>query len=441
MQKTWAAINNRIQEGKAVVLTAEEVKEMAQVATAEEIVEEVDVVTTGTFGPMCSSGAFFNFGHPTPPIKMEEITLNEVPAYGGLAAVDAYLGATAQRRHEDTYGGAHVLEDLLQGKEVLLEARGRVTHCYPRPALKTYVHLQNLNEALLFNPRNAYQNYVVATNSSQRLLHTYMGTLLPNMENANYSTAGALSPLLNCPDFQTLGVGTRIFLGGTQGYIAGPGTQFHYDQSLPQGPGGTLAVMGDLKAMSSRYLKAASYTGYGVSLFVGLGIPIPILNADIARAVSIRNRDIRTSILDFGAGKKRVATIDYEQLQSGTICIQGQKIRTASLSSIPRAREIALALKEWIAQGEFFLTPPVEEFRKKTLRSLSLQEWPREGEKALSTTAEDCIHCGACTAVCSNGALTVRAPTFSLAYNREICNFCQACQEACPLQRLPGGYA
>ncbi|HOI48544.1 MAG TPA: homocysteine biosynthesis protein, partial [Prolixibacteraceae bacterium] len=88
--KTYEEINRKIKAGEAVVLTAEEVSEMARSCSPEEIAERVDVVTTATFGAMCSSGAIINFGHTTPPIRMEKIRLNGVPCYEGLAAVDSY---------------------------------------------------------------------------------------------------------------------------------------------------------------------------------------------------------------------------------------------------------------------------------------------------------------------------------------------------------------
>ena len=87
MAKTYEEINDKIRAGKAVVMTAEEVAELARTTPAKEIARKVDVVTTATFGAMCSSGAFLNFGHPTPGIRMETIELNGVRVSGGLAAV------------------------------------------------------------------------------------------------------------------------------------------------------------------------------------------------------------------------------------------------------------------------------------------------------------------------------------------------------------------
>ena len=224
MTKSYEEINEKIRKGKAVVLTAEEVSEMAKTMKPKEILEKVDVVSTATFGAMCSSGAILNFGHANPPIRMERIELNGVPVSGGLAAVDTYVGATDCNPQNPSYGGAHIIQDLIDGKNVTLEAWGKGTDCYPRKHIRTEINLDCINEAILMNPRNAYQNYNVAVNSTDRTLYTYMGTLLPRMKNASYSSAGELSPLLNDPECRTIGLGTRIFLCGTQGYVVWNGT-------------------------------------------------------------------------------------------------------------------------------------------------------------------------------------------------------------------------
>ncbi len=366
--KTYEEINRKIKAGKAVVLTAEEVSEMARTLSLEEIVERVDVVTTATFGAMCSSGAMINFGHASPPIRMEKIRLNGVPVYEGLAAVDAYIGATACDPENPGYGGAHVIQDLLEGKQVELEAWGKGTDCYPRKYIKTSISKDSVNELYLFNPRNAYQNYNVAVNTTKKLIHTYMGTLLPNMRNATYSTSGELSPLLNDPEMRTIGIGTRIFLGGTEGFVVWPGTQFNTskpvnEHGVPVSNARTLAVIGDLKEMSPEFIQAAYFDKYGTSLFVGIGIPIPILDAGIARRVSIRNEQIDTSVLDYGSpGTPKIGQVTYAELRSGFIKVGTQKVRTAPVASLSKARKIAELLKKAIQQGAFEITQPVKLF-------------------------------------------------------------------------------
>jgi len=367
IKKTYAEINAKIKSGTAVVLTAEEVSELAKELTPEEIVEKVDVVTTATFGAMCSSGAFINFGHSEPPIRMEKVTLNDVPVCSGLAAVDAYIGATEVNPNNSEYGGAHVIQDLIEGKDVKLKAWAKGTDCYPRKYIESTINRDNVNEFYLFNPRNAYQNYCVATNSTENTKYTYMGTLLPRLKNASYSTSGELSPLLNDPEMRTIGIGTRIFLGGTQGFVAWNGTQFHTTKEknghgIPTSNAATLAVIGDCKQMKSEYINAVSYKKYGISMFVGIGIPIPVLDADIAKRVSIRNEQIETTIVDYGDGNKVLGKTNYMDLRSGEIEIEGQKVRTAPVASLYKARKIANELKDWIVRGEFKIQEPIEQF-------------------------------------------------------------------------------
>ena len=94
MYKSIDDINERIHDGSVRVVTAEEMPDIVDELGVSGALREVDVVTTGTFGAMCSSGAFLNFGHPEIPIRMEKMWLNNVEAYAGIAAVDCYLGAT-----------------------------------------------------------------------------------------------------------------------------------------------------------------------------------------------------------------------------------------------------------------------------------------------------------------------------------------------------------
>lgn len=380
MPKTVAEINERIKKGEAVVLTAEEVIEFAEKHGIEKTAREVDVVTTGTFGPMCSSAAYFNLGHSKPRIKLGggTATLNGVPVYTGLAAVDVLLGATAMPADDPanevhpgkfSYGGGHVIEELAAGKDVRLTASAYGTDCYPRRSIDTVINLRSINEAVLFNPRNSYQNYNVAVNLSDKTIYTYMGTLKPGMANANYCSAGQLSPLLKDPLYKTIGIGSRIFLGGGIGYVAWQGTQFNPtvprgENGVPKRPAGTLAVIGDLKQMNARFLKGMSFLGYGTTLGVGIGVPIPVLSEEILRRALARDSEIFAPVVDYSSvypnrGPEVIAEVSYAELRSGFITVNGRKIPTASLSSLSRAREIAGTLKDWITRGSFLLTEPV----------------------------------------------------------------------------------
>ncbi|MCP4715906.1 MAG: hypothetical protein GY868_12380 [Deltaproteobacteria bacterium] len=380
MPKTIQEINQKIKKGKAVVVTAEEIIDIVAEKGIKKAAKEVDVVTTGTFGPMCSSGAYFNVGHTKPRIKLGggDCSLNDVPCYTGIAAVDVYLGATAVQNNDPKnsvypgafkYGGAHVIEDLVAGKSVRLKAQAYGTDCYPRQELDTMICLKDMNEAVLFNPRNCYQNYNVAVNLSDRVIYTYMGRLLPRLGNANYCSAGQLSPLMNDPLYKTIGIGTRIFLGGGDGYIVWNGTQHNpgvkrSKSGVPQVPAGTLAVMGDLKQMDAQWLRGASFTGYGSTLTVGIGVPIPVLNEDILKHTSVKDEDIVAPVVDYSVNYPEVkpgslAEVTYAELKSGSITISGKTVQTGGMSSYIKARKIAQLLKERIIKKDFLLTESV----------------------------------------------------------------------------------
>lgn len=377
--RTVDEINDRIKRGDAVVLTAEEMIKLAEESGIEVAAKEVDVVTSGTFGAMCSSGVFLNFGHADPPIKMTKCWLNDVPIYKGIAAVDGYLGATALSETRGfEYGGGHVIEDLVSGREIELRAESYGTDCYPRTHIETTITVNDLNQAILVNPRNCYQKYDAATNSTDRVLYTYMGTLLPNYGNVTFSGAGQLNPLCKDSNYETIGIGTRIFLGGGTGYIIGEGTQHS-----PQSGFGTLMVRGDLKKMNGRYLTGASFHRYGVTLYVGVGIPIPIINERVAATAASRDEDILVTIRDYGIPVRPdrrpiVGRASYAELRTGKVMINEKDVPSSSLSSYKMAGEIADALRKWITDGAFFLTKPVEplprlrEFKPLRLRKREL---------------------------------------------------------------------
>ena len=381
VRKSFQEINAKIQSGDVVVVTAEEMIGIVNDNGPEEAASQVDVVTTGTFAPMCSSGALINFGHSVPGIKASDVWVNGVRAYAGLAAVDCYIGVTEPHVDdplnkvypgEFAYGGGHVIQDLVAGESVDLRAEAYGTDCYPRRHLERRVTLAELTNAVLCNPRNGYQNYNTAVNSLKKTIYTYMGALKPEMGNANYCSAGQLSPLFNDPYYKTIGLGTRIFLGGGVGYVTWPGTQHkpsveRTPGGAPLRPAGTLWVMGDLKQMNSRWLVGVAIQGYGCSLSVGLGVPIPILDAEIAAYTGVSDEELFTQVIDYGAdypnGKSRsLAQVSYAELKSGHIVVDGITIPTVPLSSMVRAREIADTLKEWIRKGDFLLGEPQRTF-------------------------------------------------------------------------------
>ncbi len=376
MSKTYGEIKEKIQNRQAVVMTAEEVIEFVRNNGTKTAADEIDVVTTATFGTMCSSGAFLNVGHTKPKIKFGggSVTLNDVECYAGLAAVDLYVGATARiqngTRNDFSYGGGHVIHDLVAGKDVRLQAKAKPSTCYPREEIDKWINIKEIGHAALVNPRNAYQNYNVAVNKSEKTIYTYMGKLLPEISNANYSSAGQLSPLLNDPYYETIGIGTRVWVAGSKGYVFSSGTQHspHAERGkngVPVEGAGTLGISADMKCMDPDFISGTSFTQYGNSLAVGLGVPIPMLNENIAKNVSVKDSEIFAPVVDYShdypnATGKTLGKISYADLRSGEIEVCGKKIPTGSLSSYSKAVVIAEKLKSEIDKGKFLVQEPVE---------------------------------------------------------------------------------
>jgi len=446
MSKTINEINEKIKKGAVRVVRADEMTRIVKKLGPERAAEEVDVVTTGTFGAMCSSGAWLNFGHSEPPIKMTRVWLNDVEAYTGVAAVDAFIGATqVSEKYGLDYGGAHVIEDLLRGKPVVLRSVSYGTDCYPRKRIITEVRLEDLNTALLSNPRNGYQKYNAASNSTGRTKFTYMGKLLPSFGNVTYSGSGDLSPLSNDPEYRTIGTGTRVFIGGAQGYVTGPGTQHN-----PRSGFGTLAIQGDLKKMSAKYIRAATFSGYGCTLYVGLGIPIPVLDTDVAARTGVADSDIVTEIIDYGSphrDRPSLRKVTYAELKSGEVELAGKKVRTSPLSSFQKAKEIAEALKGWIAKGGFKLSEPVDTLpRQAVVRPLEIRSNGAPGGGApeipavpkgsrLGFDSDRCISCGQCLSLCPRAVFT-RDKDWRVGADRSLCDACGLCADACPVKAI-----
>ncbi|RPJ05326.1 MAG: hypothetical protein EHM28_12345 [Spirochaetaceae bacterium] len=392
--KTYDEINEKIKSRKAVVMTAEEVISYVDKKGLDAAAKEVDVVTTATFGPMCSSGCFLNFGHTTPRIRITEAWLDDVLVYSGIAAVDVYLGATQLRNSDPAnlyhpgefrFGGAHVIEKLVKGERIQLFGLSYGTDCYPRREIRTWLTIKDLNQAIMVNPRNCYQNYNVAINASDKTIYTYLGMLRPNMKNATYCSAGQLSPLLNDPFYETIGIGTPIWMAGARGIVYGEGTQHagnvpRSENGVPTEGAGTLALTADMKQMKPKFVRAISMVGYGVSLALGVGIPIPILSKDILKRTTISDRDIKAPVIDYSSDYpnrtgKTLAHASYEELKRGEITVAGKKVEVGSLSSYHTAVEIATLLADQIRRGDFLLNPPSQRLPvDKKFNSLKVKE-------------------------------------------------------------------
>ncbi|MFX1407180.1 MAG: homocysteine biosynthesis protein, partial [Promethearchaeota archaeon] len=194
------------------------------------------------------------------------------------------------------------------------------------------------------------------------------------------------------PNYETIGIGTRIFLGGGIGYVMGEGTQHS-----PENRFGSLFLKGDLKQMNQEYLRGVTYEKYGTSMFVGVGIPIPILNDGLAEKTAIKDKNIFTEVIDYGVPRRDrpvLRSVNYKELKEGMIDLDGKKIKCSSLSSLFFARKIAKELKKWIEEGRFLLNPPAERLPQDTkfkpMRQTSELKFVKDLKREAIICYEDC---------------------------------------------------
>jgi uncharacterized protein (DUF39 family) len=137
-----------------------------------------------------------------------------------------------------------------------------------------------------------------------------------------------------------------------------------------------------MKQMRPEFVRGTSFRGYGVSLALGVGVPIPILNEQILQRTCVCDRDILAPVIDYSMDYpqktgRTICHVSYEQLRSGEIEIDGRKIAVGSLSSYHKALEIANLLADEIRRGEFLLSAPLQPLPKDTaMKSLVIRKKP-----------------------------------------------------------------
>lgn len=60
----------------------------------------------------------------------------------------------------------------------------------------------------------------------------------------------------------------------------------------------------------------------------------------------------------------------------------------------------------------------------------------QNASQEVTRDTEKCIHCGACTAVCPTGALSVKRSDLSVDFNIQKCSVCELCVTACPTRAM-----
>ncbi|MCC7566483.1 MAG: methanogenesis marker 16 metalloprotein [Methanomicrobiaceae archaeon] len=289
--KTLYGIREKVEDGTAVVLTAEEFK--ARVREGERFAAaDVDVVTCGTCGVMSGTAAIFSIplaerGRFT---RASRIWLNKVPGFVGpcpnerLGLADLIVYATAHGGAE--YGGGHLFCDIVAGREVEVIAEtdaGRIERTVTR---------EDIPFARMMTTRSAYRNYLAMVNRRSTTVPTIfsvLGLRGPCLE-ASVSGCGEINPLENDPHMTTIRAGRRILLNGAAGGVMGEGTR-----STDEKP--NLGAFADMAGMNPAYMGGFVTSG-GPECWTSVAVPIPVLDDRQIAALSILDEAIPLPIAD-----------------------------------------------------------------------------------------------------------------------------------------------
>lgn len=159
MVHSIAEINEKINRGDAIVLTAQEVGDM--VKGGEDLtLKDVDVVTTATRAIMSGTYAVLSFpaAGPCSFIRAERAWINGVPASIGpcpnerLGIIDLMVFGTSHSHEKSDYGGGHLFRDLAEGKEVQVKVETNDGNSFT-----TALRLEDIPYARIFSTPQRFQ--------------------------------------------------------------------------------------------------------------------------------------------------------------------------------------------------------------------------------------------------------------------------------------------
>lgn len=313
MNNTIEKINQKIINGKANVLTAEEVTKLVMDGDTPSA-EDVDVVTTGTCGIMSGTAAIL---HLTAGVagsfkKAKKIYLNGVPGFPGpcpnewLGSVDLMIYGTAHSVNDHEYGGGFLFKDMVAGKEIEIEVES-----IHGEIIKSTTTLEEMGTAKMIGTRMAFKNYTAFVNPNQEPVSSIFHAI--DMEGPfkglSFSGCGEINPLQNDPLMKTICMGSRILLNGSEGFIMDNGTR-----STPEKP--NLMLTADMHDMNAHYLGGFK-TAAGPEIFDSVAIAIPITSQEVLERTFVKNADINLPVADIKGRHLPLTETNYGEMWDG----------------------------------------------------------------------------------------------------------------------------
>jgi len=294
-RKTVTEINEKIKKGEAVVLTAEEFKQM--VRNEEPVTaEDIDVVTCATCAIMSGTAAILSI-----PVaernefeRADKVWLNGIPAFPGpcpnerLGIVDVFVYGTARANHE--YGGGHLFREIVEGKQI--EVKVKVGTSDRNRIIERRISKEDLQFARMITTRSSFKNYMAFVNPEEgevRSIFSVRGLKGPYKE-ISVTGSGEINPLENDPLLKTVGIGTKIMVNGAMGYVIGEGTRSSREKP-------NLSVIADMHGMDAEFM-GGFVTSTGPECITSIAVPIPVISEEVFSNLKIMDEEIKLPIAD-----------------------------------------------------------------------------------------------------------------------------------------------
>jgi putative methanogenesis marker 16 metalloprotein len=378
MVRSISDIQNRIRQGTAVVLTSQEVCDLARSGEQAKL-EEVDVVTTATRAVMSGTYALLSFpvARPGSFRRAERIWINGVPGYVGpcpnenLGVVDLVVYGTDHSRDRPGYGGGHLFRELAEGIPAQVEVETG-SGC-----LQAEVSLEEMPYARLFGSRQAFKNYSAFVNPGREPVATIFHSrgFDPMCSGATFSGCGQINPLKNDPLLESTGVGTRVLINGAAGFVIGSGTRS--TREIPN-----LAGFADLHSMDPE-LMGGFMTSAGPECISSWAVPILVTSGTIHREITRLDREIGLPVKDVNTRK--------------TLCL-------ASYGEVWEGVDLEVEFDPRRCQGCT---------RCKVEEACPMDAVSFDGTRA-ELDLDRCFHCGLCASECTSGAFKCSLGSLSI---------------------------
>ena len=366
-RRNEASLRERQRQGQLRVRLAADWRALVAAVGLAEAYAETDVVVAADAGFSDQGSLHLHLGPTDPPIRLRDPSVGGVSAQAGGGAADLVLPIGGGLAEGSRRGGAQILAELLEGREVNLDSGGEGTRLQPRRELHTRLDLARIGGGRLLLHRAIVENGLVAVSSGDGLLPSPYGPLLGPFGNALWTAGGAGSIGLTMPALAQLGPGSPVLVAGAVGWVVGSGSG-HQPQPRRQSsgharsPGAVAAVAVDLHALEPGWLRPCFFEAQGSALLVPIAAPVALTDAATALQAAAADGQLEAPVLDLSVPRRLkpgFGSVTYAALRSGRIEVEGRELRTAPAHSPRLAEAIARELVRRLEEDAFPLRLPV----------------------------------------------------------------------------------